>query len=148
MCFGAARGAVAGDETPQPQEQRARHAQGTQGMPCEATLLPTFTIPALLYHMPSAPICTAAEKNCNALERAALYLQRAAGVLEAVEGAQRVTLSEAVGGQVRRLRLFAYAREQLVLFAMKGSGRGVRGSRGAASTFAVPAGRAGFVGGA
>ena len=53
-----------------------------------------------------------------------LYLQRAAGVLEAVEGAQRVTLSEAVGGQVRRLRLFAYAREQLVLFAMKGSGRG------------------------
>jgi len=32
------------------QEQRARHAQGTQGMPCEATLLPTFAIPALLYH--------------------------------------------------------------------------------------------------
>ena len=83
------------------------------------------------------------KKNCNALERAALYLQRAAGVLEAVEGAQRVTLSEAVGGKVRRLRLFAYAREQLVLFAMKGSGRGVRGSRGAASTLAVPAGRAG-----
>ena len=45
-------------------------------------------------------------------------------MLEAVEGAQRVTLSEAVGGQVRRLQLFAYAREQLVLFAMKGSGRG------------------------
>jgi hypothetical protein len=45
------------------QEQRARHAQGTQGMPCEATLLPTFEIPALLYHMPSAPIWTAAEKK-------------------------------------------------------------------------------------
>ena len=92
---------------------------------------------------PVRPYGQRRKKNCNALERAALYLQRAAGVLEAVEGAQRVTLSEAVGGQVRRLRLFAYAREQLVLFAIKGSGRGVRGSRGAASTLAVPAGRAG-----
>ena len=62
--MGAARGASSGrrcqcccwahlaaEHVPRShQEQRARHAQGTQRMPCEATLLPTFAIPALLYH--------------------------------------------------------------------------------------------------